>query len=392
MPPAIYPPLPNEQVPAMMQYVSVPGLAEPYKMRRCSWEEAGLSTGGACSSNSSSSGITVASVGLGPMAPQVSGGVPAFGNPAFAAVGACAAPGAVSTQFEGASCSQFGPQVLLQPMMQRVPYHGQAAVVPQYGGSFAPPAAGVLPTAPQSVYGNHSAVLQQQQHLANPGSAAAPGAVLQLQPQLSAGNGAGLTALGPACTPSTLQGASVPGQLYPAGGNASGAVLGASVLGAPATTAPPLGSSVPCVSAAQARLLPAVHGMVAVPPQNLTVVAGGLQVPVQDSAPAAAPCGGAMQGAAVLPEAPGLYAGSSNVRLAPAAIAPTGPNGYTAPTGYAAPVGGGAPGVDVSSVAAAVAQDKLAQMQQLEAMQQQLRRDVYTLLPYIEPPHPGVQQ
>jgi hypothetical protein len=40
-------------------------------------------------------------------------------------------------------------------------------------------------------------------------------------------------------------------------------------------------------------------------------------------------------------------------------------------------------GNDVASVAAAVAQDKLAQMQQLEALQQQLRRDVATLLPLI---------
>jgi hypothetical protein len=42
-------------------------------------------------------------------------------------------------------------------------------------------------------------------------------------------------------------------------------------------------------------------------------------------------------------------------------------------------------GSNMASVAAAVAQDKLAQMQQLEALQQQLRRDVVTLLPYLEP-------
>jgi hypothetical protein len=42
-------------------------------------------------------------------------------------------------------------------------------------------------------------------------------------------------------------------------------------------------------------------------------------------------------------------------------------------------------GSDMAAAATALAQDKLAQMQQLEALQQQLKRDVVTLLPYLEP-------
>lgn len=250
------------------------------------------------------------------------------------------------------------------------------SLVPQYvahgAGSVQP--GGAYGNTAQPFYCSQDTMLLQQQQAAA-ACAAASGTCLQVQPRVPAGS-AVLVGMCSSSSTGFLCGP-VSSQLYStAASNTSGSMLGSCVLlSAPGTAAACLDRGTCPVSAAQHFAQPVFVAVV--PAQGAQLEPVGF--PAHLSAPVSV-VPSAMLPVPQLSAGPGGYGSSMGNQGACAEPTSSSSGGLVS--------GPQVTGSDIASVAAAVAQDKLAQMQQLEVMQQQLKRDVVTLLPYLEPAWP----
>jgi hypothetical protein len=249
---------------------------------------------------------------------------------------------------------------------------------------------------PQVYVNTQDLLLQQQQQDIAGASAAAAGTLLQLQLQQRLASRSGVCMLvqcPPPCEPHTLQGANMPVYSAVGGCNVSGNVLGPGVAlsGGHSTTAGLLGMPLPSASVIQQPVQQQQQQTWVQPIAPVVTLVPGYGPPPQPSGYVAAVTDGLVLSSSslLLSEPPGAYSSSSNsssnCHMAPLHYAAPGAAVCTAPATSSGGCVGGSLGGDFASVAAAMAQEKLAQMQELEAAQERLRQDVITLLPYMGP-------
>lgn len=249
---------------------------------------------------------------------------------------------------------------------------------------------GATQYTPQVYLNAQDLILQQQQQDIACASAAAAGTLLQLQSRLpSRGGVCMLVQCPPPSQRSTLQGGLMPaGQVYSTTGgcNISGSVLGSGVMPSAGhnTSARPLGMPLSSASAVQQQGQQQHAWVQPITPAVTLVSQYG--PPAQLSDPfAVVPDGLVLSSSSLLlPEPKGAFSSNSSSSIPPLQFAAPGAAVCSGPATSTGGFGGGLAN-DYASVAAAMAQEKLAQMQELEAQQERLRQDVITLLPYMRP-------